>query len=140
MLNAKIHLGTGLKVSDPYARKCCKIAGIKSRSKHYRYKKPGEPRKVYPNLILAGLKIDGPMQCIVSDMTAFRLKGVYYELTLYMDSWNNEILSHSLSAKRGDRMTSISGLNGLIKLKENYPEYKMILHSDQGFGICIKKP
>ncbi len=40
---------------------------------------------MYPNLILAGLKIDGPMQCIVSDMTAFRLKGIYYELTLYMD-------------------------------------------------------
>jgi len=40
---------------------------------------------VYPNLILAGLKIDGPMQCIVSDMTAFWLKGIYYELTLYMD-------------------------------------------------------
>ena len=29
----------------------------------------GEPRKVYPNLILAGLKIDGSMQCIASDMT-----------------------------------------------------------------------
>ncbi len=35
--------------------------------------KPGEPRKVYPNLILAGIDIDGPMQCIVSDMTAFRV-------------------------------------------------------------------
>ena len=63
-LSAKIRLDTGLKVSDAYAHKCCKIAGIKSESKHYRYKKPGEPRKVYPNLILAGLKIDGPMQCI----------------------------------------------------------------------------
>lgn len=68
-LNAKIKLALGLKISDPYAHKCCKLAGIKSKSKHYRYKKPGEPRKVYPNLILAGLEIDGPMQCIVSDMT-----------------------------------------------------------------------
>lgn len=131
-LNAEIKLDTGLNISDPYAHKCCKIAGIKSKSKHYRYKKPGEPRKVYPNLILAGLKIDGPMRCIVSDMTAFRLKGVYYELTLYMDLWNNEILSHSLSAKRGDRMTYISVLNDLIELKKQYPEYKMVLHSDQG--------
>ena len=71
---------------------------------------------------------DGPMQCIVSDMTAFRLKGVYYELTLYMDLWNNEILSHSRSAKRGDRTTHISGLNGLTELKKQYPEYKMVLH------------
>ena len=86
---------------------------------------------MYPNLILAGLKIDGPMQCIVSDMTAFWLKGIYYELTLYMDLWNNEILSHSLSAKRGDRMTYISGQHDLIELKKQHPEYKTVLHSDQ---------
>ena len=137
-LSAKIRLDTGLKVSDAYAHKCCKIAGIKSESKHYRYKKPGEPRKVYPNLILAGLRIDGPMQCIVSDMTAFRLKGIYYELTLYMDLWNNEILSHSLSAKRGDRMTYISGLHDLTELKKQHPEYKTVLHSDQGSVYASK--
>ena len=60
------------------------------------------------------MQIDGPMQCIVSDMTAFYVKGTYYELTLYMDLWNDEIVSHSLSAKRGDRMTYISGLKDLI--------------------------
>ena len=120
-LSAKIKLDTGLNVSNAYAHKCCKIAGIKSRSKHYRYKKPGGPRKVYPDPIPAGLKTEGPMQCIVSDMTAFRVKGVYYELTLYMDLWNNEILSHSLSAKRGDRMAYISGPNDLIKLKKDCP-------------------
>jgi hypothetical protein len=59
-LNAKIRLDTGTVMSDPYAHKCCKLAGIKSKSKHYRYKKPGEPRKVYPNLILAGIDICGP--------------------------------------------------------------------------------
>jgi len=137
-LNTKIRLDTGITVSDPYAYKCCKTAGIKSKSKHYRYKRPGEPRKVYPNLILAGLSIDGLMQCIVSGMTAFRVKGIYYELTLYMDLWNNEIPSHSLSAKRGDRMTYISGLNDLIKLKKQHPEYKMVLHSDQGSVYASK--
>ena len=30
-LNAKIRLDTWLKVSDLYAYKCCKLAGIKSR-------------------------------------------------------------------------------------------------------------
>ena len=85
---------------------------------------------MYPNLILAGMKVDEPMHCVVSDMTAFRLKGVYYELTLYMDLWNNEILSHALFAKRGDRMTYISGLKDLIELKKQHPEYKMVLHSD----------
>ena len=104
-LNAKIRLDTGLIVSDPYAHKCCKAAGIKSQSKHYKYKKPGHPFKVYPNLLLSELNATGPMQCIVSDMTAFSVKGIYYELTIYMDLWNNEIVSHSLSSRRGDRMT-----------------------------------
>lgn len=137
-LNAKIHLDTGLIMSDPYAHKCCKIAGIKSRSKHYRYKKPGDPGRVFPNLLSAELNIDGPLQCIVSDMTAFFVKGVYYELTLYMDLWNNEIVSHALSAKRGDRMTYISGLKDLLELKKAHPEYQMILHSDQGSVYASK--
>ena len=93
---------------------------------------------MYPNLILAGLKIDGPMQCIVSDMTAFRLKGIYYELTLYMDLWNNEIPGHSLSAKRDDRMTYISGLHDLMELKKQQPEYKTVQHSDQGSVYASK--
>lgn len=78
------------------------------------------------------VQIDGPLQCIASDMTAFYVKGIYYELTLYMDLWNNEIVSHALSSKRGDRMTYISGLKDLIELKKQHPEYEMVLHSDQG--------
>ena len=131
-LNAKIRLDTGLVLSDPYAHKCCKIAGIKSKSKHYQYKKAGDPDRVYPNLLLSELQIDRPLQCVVSDMTAFYVKGVYHELTLYMDLWNNEIVSHALSAKRGDRMTYISGLHDLLELKKLLPNHEMILHSDRG--------
>ena len=137
-LNAKIRLDTGLVMSDQYAHKCCKTAGIVSQSKHYRYKKPGDPFKVYPNLMAAGLQVDGPLQCIVSDMTAFYLKGIYYELTLYMDTWNNEILTYSLSSRRGDRMTYISGLNGLIDIKKNFPGLDMVLHTDQGSVYASK--
>ena len=137
-LNAKIRLDTGIVLSDPYAYKCCKCAGIKSCSKHYKYKKPGLPGKVFPNLVSAELNIDGPLQCIVSDMTAFRVKGIYYELTLYMDLWNNEIVSYSLSSKRGDRMTYINGLENLLELKKEHSEYQMILHSDQGSVYASK--
>ena len=55
-----------------------------------------------------------------------------------MDLWNNEILSHSLSSKRGDRMTYISGLEDLLEIKKQYPEYQMILHSDQGSVYASK--
>lgn len=137
-LSAKIRLDKGLICSDPYAHKCCKLAGIKSKAKHYRYKKPGEKGRIYPNLLLSGLSIEGPLQCIVSDMTAFYVKGIYHELTLYMDLWNNEIVSHALSSKRGDRMTYISGLEDLIEIKKQHPEYQTVLHSDRGSVYASK--
>lgn len=46
-LNAKIRLDTGLVLSDAYAHKCCKITGIKSQAKHYKYKKPGDLYRVF---------------------------------------------------------------------------------------------
>ena len=131
-LNAKIRLDTGQRMSDAYAHKCCRMAGIKSVSKHYKYKKPGDPFKIYPNLLMTMIDIDGPMQCVVSDMTVFRINGIYYELTLYMDLWNNEIIAHALSSKRGDRMTYISGLLDVLEFKKKYPDQKLMLHSDQG--------
>ena len=137
-LKAKICLDHKLALSDAYAHKCCKAADIKSGVRRRKYKKSGEPYKVFPNLLMSEMNIDGPLQCIVSDMTAFRVKGVYYELTLYMDLWNNEIVSHSLSAKRGDRMTYISGLNDLLAIKELYPHLKTVLHSDQGSVYASK--
>lgn len=137
-LNAKIRLDTDLKMSDPYAHKCCKIAGIKSQAKRCRYRKPGEPKKVYPNLLSAELQVDGPKQCVVSDMTAFNFKGIHYELTMFMDIWNNEILTYSISSKRGDRMTYINGLNDLCAIKAKLPDVEMILHTDQGSVYASK--
>lgn len=138
-LNAKIRLDTGVVMSDVYAHKCCKYVGIVSISKHYKYGKPGDDKKVYPNLLMAGLNINGPYECIVSDMTALYLDGTYFELTLYMDLWNNEILSHSLSSKRGDRMTYINGIKDIIEIKKEHPDLKMVLHTDQGSVYSSKE-
>ena len=137
-LNAKIKLDLGIVLSDPYAHKCCKIAGVKSVSKHYKYKKPGDPFKTFPNLLLAGVNINGPMECVVSDMTAFYVKGIYYELTLYMDLWNDELIAHSLFSKRGDRMTYLNGLQDVIEYQKQHPDQKLLLHSDQGSVYASK--
>ena len=137
-LNAKIRLDTGLVVSDPYAHKCCQLAGIKSQAKRCAFKKPGTPYRVYPNLRVSTLPISGPMQCIVSDMTAFHFNGRYYELTLYMDLWNNEIIAHAITAQRGNRMTYLSGLKDIIELKKSMPNCTMVLHTDQGSVYASK--
>lgn len=125
-------------MSMPYAHKCCKSAGILCKSHHYRYKKEGEKSRIYPNLLMSEIRIDGPRECIVSDMTCFNYSGEYYELTLFMDLWNNEILTHALSGKRGDRRTYLSGLHDLIEFKKQYPKQKMILHTDQGSVYASK--
>ena len=138
-LNAKIRLDEGLVMSDQRAHRCCKFAGIVSEAKHYRYKKAGMPDRVFPNLLMTGIMVNGPLQCVVSDMTAFRANGTYYELTLYMDLWNNEIVAHELSARRGDRMTYLNGLHTLIELKNKHPELNMVLHTDQGSVYSSKE-
>lgn len=138
-LNAKIRLDEGLIMSDQRAHRCCKFAGIQSKAKHYRYKKSGVPSRVFPNLMLAGMNVDGPLQCVVSDMTAFRINNIYHELTLYMDLWNNEILTYALSSKKGDRMTYIKGLNSLLELKKMNPDIEMVLHTDQGSVYSSKE-
>ena len=114
-LNAKIRLDLGLVMSDNYAQRCCAFAGIRSIFKRCKYAKPGRKYKIYPNLLLADLAINHPFQVIVSDMTAFWCRNIYYELTLYMDLFNNEIVAYDISTTKGDRTTYINGLTVLIE-------------------------
>ena len=131
-LNAKIKLDTHFSFSDNYAQRVCAYAGIRSISKHGKRYKSSDKMKVYPNLLLADLAINRPLQVVVSDMTAFWCQNVYYELTLYMDLFNNEIIAYALSSKKGDRMTYLSGLDDLIEKKKEYSDLVLILHTDQG--------
>lgn len=131
-LKAKILLDLGFDYSDNYAQRCCKYAGIRSVSKRCRYTKPGQKNKVFANLLLADLSIQRPYQVVVSDMTAFWCNQTYYELTLYMDLFNNEIVAYALSSKKGDVTTYHGGLKQLIEKKKEYTDLKLILHTDQG--------
>ena len=82
--------------------------------------------------MLADIAVNEIFKVVVSDMTAFWCNNTYYELTLYMDLFNNEIVSYAISTTKGDRNTYINGLNDLIEKKKEYKTLKMILHSDQG--------
>lgn len=137
-LNAKIRLDIGVIFSDNYAHRCCKYAGIKSKAKKLKTKRSNEKKYVYPNLLTYDLNITSPMSFIVSDMTAFWCNKVYYELTLYMDLFNNEIVAYDLSSKRGDRLTYINGLETLIEKKKEYGDLELVLHTDQGSVYASK--
>lgn len=140
-LNAKIKLDLGIIYSDNYAHKICKFIGVKSLSKHVkRYGKKGNRElKNFPNYILAELNPLRPFQIVVSDMTAFWANKKYYELTLFMDLFNNEIIAYSLSDKKGDPSTYHNALNDVLTKKEEYKDFFMILHSDQGSVFSSKR-
>lgn len=131
-LNAKIRLDTGTVYSDNYAYKCCRYAGIKAKARHARYKKPKDASRIFPNLLLESITPDEPYKAIVSGMTAFKVKGIYYEITFYMDLFNNEIVAYGLSSRRGDRQSYYDGLKDLIEKKKEYKDLETILHTDQG--------
>jgi putative transposase len=132
-LAAKLREKTGEKLSDLYVHRCCKFAGIIADSRHYHYKKPGNEKIVFPNIIKRNWDVGKPSEVIVSDMTSFYHKGKYYELTLYMDVFNNEIISHVLSSKRGDPRTYYEGLKiAAERMKKEQTGQVIVLHTDQG--------
>lgn len=141
-LNAKIRLDLGIVYSNNYAHNICKFLGIKSESKHVRRygTKVNREIKNFPNYILAELNPLRPFQLVVSDMTAFWANKHYYELTLFMDLFNNELIGYSLSNRKGDPNTYHNALSNVISKKnEEYKDLKMILHSDQGSVYSSKK-
>lgn len=141
-LNAKIKLDLGIEYSDNYSHQICKYLGIKSLSKHVRRygKKANRELKNFPNYILATLNPLRPFQIIVSDMTAFWASNHYYELTLFMDLFDNEIISYYLSDQKGNPDAYLIGMSKVIEEKnKKYTDLEMIFHSDQGSVYCSKR-
>ena len=130
-INAMIKNKTGWVVSDLQVHNCCKYLGIKSKVKRYRWIKPKEESLLYQNIVNNNWSTTAPLQKVVSDMTYLRFKGKTYNLTFYMDAFNNEILSYKLSDRNGDVRTYYDGLIGLLQKLKGLSQ-ETILHTDQG--------
>ena len=124
----------GVIMSHNHVHLCCKYAGIISQGNHYKYVKPGEEKKNYPNLVMSSWKyLSRPLEVVVSDMTCFYVKGKYYELTFYFDSFTKEILSYALATRKGDSKQYYDGLKDVLELIKNEEcTEPVILHTDQG--------
>ena len=132
-ITAYIRNKYGVLMSPIYVYNCRKYAGIICESKHYRWKKPGEEAQKFENLIWNNWNAKKPLQLFVSDMTAFYAKGRYYELTLYFDTFNREIVGFGLSDKRNSVSPYFEGLKQLIHLKKKKEQTNLsTLHTDQG--------
>ena len=133
-INAFIRNKYGIIMSDNHVHLCCKYENIRSTGKHYKWKKPGEQKYKYNNLIWNGWnKIKNPLEVIVSDMTSFWVKGIYYELTMYFDVWNKEIVGYGLASRKGAVSSYYDGLKQVLeRIKKEQTENLITLHTDQG--------
>ena len=139
-INAYARLHYGIIWSDNHVHLCCKYEGIRSKGKHYQWKKPDEENEKFNNLVWNGWKyLSRPFEVIVSDMTAFWVKNTYYELTLYFDAWNKEIIGYGLVSRKGDIRSYYDGLNQVLeRIKKEQTDDLIILHTDQGLVYSSK--
>ena len=132
-LASYLEIKYGIKYSPGYVYRCRKYSGIICESKHYKWKNPKEMHYIFKNLIHNNWNAKRPLEIIVSDMTSFRAAGKYYELTLYIDTFNREIVGFGLGQKQNDVKPYFEGLKQVIeKIKEKEQTNLSTLHTDQG--------
>ena len=130
---------TGWVVSDNLVHKVCKILNIRSKAKHYKYKRPGEESIKYANKICGNWNTSRPFEKIVSDTTTFWFKKRKYDWTFYLDVFNNEIVGYDVrdSMHGNGILNHREALNNMLnnKIKRGYKDLETIVHTDQG-AVC----
>lgn len=126
-----IKMQTGWVFSDNLAHKCCKVEGIRSKARRYRYRKAGDEHVSFKNTVNGNWNATKPMELVVSDMTCIFHKGTLYEWTYILDTFNNEIIANSLSGKSGDNRPYYHCLD-VLKAKTEKQTHPVVLHTDQG--------
>ena len=67
-------------------------------------------------------------------MTAFRANGIEWEWTILLDTFNNEILAHSVTSSKGSNKPYYDCLDVLKQLMNKREEQtsQVVFHTDQG--------
>ena len=125
---------TGWMFSHNLAHKCCKAAGIRSKARKRRYQRPGEESILFANEVKGRWNAARPLQLVVSDMTMFKVGNTYWEWTILLDTFNNEILAHSVTSQAGSNKPYYHCLEELKKRIDKREEQtsQVVLHTDQG--------
>ena len=129
-----VFLETGWVFSHHLAHQCCKQAGIRSKARRYTYTPPGEESIKFPNEVRGAWNATAPLQIVVSDMTAFQVKGIHWEWTILLDTFNNEIIAHSATSTKGSNKPYYHCLEQLKMLMDKREEQtsQVVFHTDQG--------
>ena len=73
----------------------------------------------FPNTINGNWETTKPLEIVVSDMTCIYHKGVRWEWTYILDTYNNEIIASSVTNKRGSSLPYYHCLNKLIEKQKS---------------------
>ena len=134
-INAIIRRETGWVVSDNLVHKVCKLLNIKSKAKHYKYKRPGEETIKFNNLINGDLRTNRPFEKVVSNTTRIWFKRKAYDWTFYLDIFNNEIVGYDVrdSMHGNGILNHREALNSMLnnKIKRGYKDLDTIFYTDQ---------
>jgi transposase InsO family protein len=127
---------TGWYISANLVHKVCKVLNIKSKAKHYKYKKTGEESIKYQNIVNGNWETVRPFEIIVSDTTSFWFKKKQYDWTFYLDVFNNEIVGSNVREYMHGNgiLNHKNALNDMLKnkIKRGYESLETIVHTDQG--------
>lgn len=125
---------TGWIVSDNLVHKVCKILNIKSKARHYKYKKPGEESVKYENIIGYNWKTKRPFEKVVSDTTSFWFKNKKYDWTFYLDVFNNKIVGSDVRETMYGNgvLNHDKAVKNMLnnKIKRGYKDLETIVHTD----------
>ena len=126
-------LKTGWVFSHNLAHKCCKAAGIHSKAEKVVIT-AGEESILFPNQVKGHWNATAPLQLVVSDMTTLKVGTTYWEWTILLDTFNNEILAHSVTSQRGSNKPYYHCLEQLKNMMDKREEQtsQVVLHTDQG--------
>lgn len=131
-----IRKDTGWLFSDNLCHKCCKMLKIKSIARKAPYRKNCEEHIVYKNIINSNWETTRPLEKVCTDTTMFYNNGKAYDLTMYIDVFNNEIVAYDLSNSKhcNNPVNHFNALKMLLKniKKRGYTNLETIVHSDQG--------
>jgi len=137
-VNKQIKKDYGIIVSNNLVWKCRNKLGLQSvvRKKRRKNLSIGEEHTKYPNILKGNFNTDRPFEKIVSDTTMIGHKGRVYDFNVYLDLFNNEIISYDLSVSNygfGRKNHYAAAKLFLIeKEKRGYIDKETIFHSDQG--------
>lgn len=123
-----VRKNTGWLFSDNLAHKCCKFAGIRSKTKRgYRASK-GEESVKFSNKIKGKWTATRPLEIVVSDMTCIFHRGIRWEWTYILDTYNNEIIASSVTRTQNSNIPYYKCLKQLVERVKEQP-YPVILHT-----------